>query len=495
MTYEQARKFIEQTTKFGSILGLTSMKALMEALGNVQNTIPIIHIAGTNGKGSVGAYLASIFKEAGLKVGRYCSPAVFHPLECWQYDGRTMTKDEYAKIMSQVKEACDIVVSKGIQPTVFEVETAVAFVWFSQMPTDVLLLETGLGGATDATNVVANPLACVFTTISRDHMQFLGETLSEIATVKAGIIKKGAKVFSAIQKPEVEEVLREYYTLRQKSVADVQQEDKKWKNIIFVQEENLHLISQKVGELTFSYKNKTYTTQLSGVYQIKNATLAIEVAEELLKVFLKYRTDNSQFQMCKELIGKCSLDRKTNECKQGFILEQDKFTLKQEFFLQNKNTQKSIIETILYNGIKNTIWNGRFEIIQREPLFIIDGAHNEDAACMLSQTLENCFTNDSLIYIIGVLADKEHKQMLEIMSKHSKKVYTITPPNARGLNASLLAEEAKLFYEEVTVCETITQTVTEAVAYAKAQKKAILAFGSLSYLSELKKIVKKEKIW
>ena len=463
MTYEQARKFIEQTTKFGSILGLTSMKALMQELGNVQNNVPMIHIAGTNGKGSVGAYLASIFKEAGLKVGRYCSPAVFHPLECWQYDGRMINEHEYADIMSQVKKACDIVISKGIQPTVFEVETAAAFVYFSQMPTDIVLLETGLGGETDATNVIEHPLACVFTNISRDHMQFLGETLTEIATVKAGIIKEGAYVCSANQKPEVEEVLKEFYInvnsikcsknlgenrglskrtcLESENVYCVQDIFKKHSQTIqpiFVQEEQLHLLSQKAGELEFSYKNKVYQTQLSGIYQMKNAALAIEVAENLLPILLR-KTEDTQ--------------------------------------------------NIIKKGIKKAVWSGRFEVIAKEPLFLIDGAHNEDAAYMLSQTLQNSFTKSSFVYIIGVLADKEHKKMLELMQFFSDKVYTITPPNARGLDAKKLAEEASEFYKEVTACETIEEAVTEAFTYAKEYEKHILAFGSLSYLSEMKTMV------
>lgn len=452
MTYEQARKFIEQTTKFGSILGLTSMKALMQELGNVQNNVPMIHIAGTNGKGSVGAYLASIFKEAGLKVGRYCSPAVFHPLECWQYDGRMIMEHEYADIMSQVKKACDIVISKGIQPTVFEVETAAAFVYFSQMPTDIVLLETGLGGETDATNVIEHPLACVFTNISRDHMQFLGETLTEIATVKAGIIKEGAYVFSANQKPEAEEVLKQFYLncnanyvskredlcCKQDVIEkDVQTKENVMEAITFVQEEQLHLLSQKAGELEFSYKNKAYQTQLSGIYQMKNAALAIEVAENLLPILLK----------------------------------------------ETKDIQNAIVK-----GIKKAIWSGRFEVIAKDPLFLIDGAHNEDAAVLLSQTLQNSFTKSSFVYIIGVLADKEHKKMLEIMQFFSDKVYTITPPNARGLDAKKLAEESSEFYKEVTACETIYQAVTESLAYAKEHKKHILAFGSLSYLSEIKTI-------
>ncbi len=503
MTYEQARKFIEQTTKFGSVLGLVSMNALMEQLGNVQNTIPTIHIAGTNGKGSVGAYLASILKEAGLKVGRYCSPAVFHPLECWQYDGRMITEEEYAMIMSQVKEACDIVVSKGIQPTVFEVETAAAFLYFSKMPTDILLLETGLGGETDATNVVKQPLACVFTNISRDHMQFLGETLAEIATVKAGIIKAGAKVFSAKQQPEVEDVLKKYYYINHLYFRDAQSSmeesmlekncfikkqveeestnqgcfykkydewsdfekqsiiEEKQKEIKFVDEEKLYLISQTAGELIFSYKGIEYTTQLSGIYQMKNAALAIEVAEEILDVFWNANEK------------KQTLENKIKDIQQN--------ANKADIWNENAG--------MIQNGIKNAFWPGRFEVLTKEPVCIIDGAHNEDAACMLFRTLENCFTKSSLIYIIGVLADKEHKRMLEIMRDYAQKVYTITPPNTRALEAKVLAEEAKEFYSDVTACESIKQAVTEAFSYAKEQKKAILAFGSLSYLSKLRDIV------
>uniref|UniRef100_UPI0040572168 bifunctional folylpolyglutamate synthase/dihydrofolate synthase n=1 Tax=Agathobacter sp. TaxID=2021311 RepID=UPI0040572168 len=463
MTYEQARKFIEQTTKFGSVLGLASMKALMEELGNVQNTIPTIHIAGTNGKGSVGAYLAAIFQKAGLKTGRYCSPAVFHPLECWQYDGQMITEHEYAAVMSQVKKACDIVVSKGIRPTVFEVETAAAFVYFSRKQTDVLLLETGLGGETDATNVAEHPLACVFTNISRDHMQFLGDTLEEITAVKAGIIKPGAKVFSAKQHPEAEAMLERYYIASRQKLEKQIKTKQNQEQIGFVDESRLHLVSQKPGELLFSYKGIKYVTQLSGIYQMKNAALAIEAAEGMLETLLSVKKE--------EALKNAAYGKKDNETKT--LIE---------------NTVEHV-KNIISNGIKNTFWPGRFEILGKDPLFIMDGAHNEDAACMLSQTLENCFTKSSLVYIIGVLADKEHKQMLKIMRFYSDRVYTITPPNARALDAGKLAEEAREFYREVTACESIEQAAAGAIAYAKANGKAILAFGSLSYLSELKAVV------
>lgn len=451
-SYNEARNFIEQAARFGSVLGLTNMRALMEALGNPQDEIPTIHIAGTNGKGSVGAYLASVLKEAGYKVGRYCSPAVFSPLECWQYDGRLISEKEYACYMSQVKAACDIVISKGIQPTVFEIETAMAFVYFKAMKVDFLLLETGLGGETDATNIIKNPVACVFTTISRDHMQFLGETLTEIATVKAGIIKKDALVFSAAQEPEVVEVLNQKYA--QVNVLAEQNENMSAieKTIYYADESKLELIAQKPGEMQFSYKRKKYETRIAGLYQMRNIALVIEIVR---KLFLKLP----------EMSGVST------------VYNND---------ILNVEVQDRIIEY----AIRNTSWSGRFEVIDEHPLFIVDGAHNEDAVKQLACTLENCFTNQSIDFIIGILADKEHEKMLEVMLPFANRVFTVTPPNPRGLDAKILAEEVRLLHQDVVCCDSICEAITGALSHSKETNSPILAFGSLSYLGELKETYK-----
>lgn len=437
LTYQEARNFIEQTTRFGSVLGLDNMRALMEELGNPQDDIRIIHIAGTNGKGSVGAYLASVLKETGMKVGRYCSPAVFSPLECWQYDGKNITEEEYACYLSQVKDACDIVALKGIQPTVFEVETALAFVYFKAMQVDFLLLETGLGGETDATNIIKHPFACVFTTISRDHMQFLGESLTQIATVKSGIIKKGAFVCSAKQEKEAADVLRNKY-------FDVNKKD----GITFVDEESLMLISQKPGSLVFSYKGKEYVTKIAGSYQMKNIALVIEILSEI-------------FQKVPDLSG-----FQTQNMRDMLDLE--------------------IQDRIIKTGVANTSWSGRFEVIGENPLIIMDGAHNEDAVKQLARTVENCFTNQPIDFIIGILADKEHEKMLEVMMPFANRVYTVTPPNARGLDAEILTKEVRQWHDDVVCCMSIEQALTEAMSHASEENCPILAFGSLSYLGELK---------
>jgi dihydrofolate synthase/folylpolyglutamate synthase len=432
MTYDEARAFIKEAAKSGSVLGLLSITRLMEELGNVQDTLPIIHIAGTNGKGSVGAYLDSVFKKAGLHTARYCSPAVFDPLEVWQYDGENISQTEYANVMSQVKSACDIMLSKGFEyPTVFEIETAAAFVWFSQKKPDVVLLEVGMGGETDATNVVVHPFASVITTISMDHMQFLGDTVAKIAAVKAGIIKEGCPVFSAPQDLSAAEVLKS--VSREKHAK------------LMLLEDSARLVSQEPGRLCMEYPSENngtlfLETKLAGSYQLRNAALAAETALVLLP----------------ELIVK---DTKMDD-------EQ--------------------LKSIVQQGIAEAAWPGRFEVIGRAPLFIIDGAHNEDAAKSLARTIQNCFTNTSLTYIIGVLADKEHEKMLKTLLPYADMVYTVTPDNPRALDAKALAKEAAKFHDHVICCASVQEAVDLALSHAKEAGTPIVAFGSLSYLNDLK---------
>lgn len=428
MNYEEARAYIREVSKTGSVLGLESIRRLMMELHDVQEGLRIIHIAGTNGKGSTGAYLAAAFAEAGLHVGRYCSPAVFDPLEVWQYDGANISKEEYAKVMSQVKSACDIVVSKGYPaPTVFEVETAAAFVYFAMKQPDVVLLEVGMGGITDATNVIEKPFVSVITTISMDHMQFLGNTLSDIARAKAGIIKDGCPVFCAPQEEAAAQVL--FQTAEGKNAP-----------VTMLKNSQVSPEAQKPGCLRMTYDSKKYgrfalTTSMAGSYQIRNAALSAEVA--------------------------------------AFCLEQ----LKPEIPAEQR-------KRLICDGIARTVWQGRFEVIGREPLFVLDGAHNEDAAYCLEKTVQNCFTNTKLVYIIGVLADKEHEKMLRIMLPHAKTVYTVTPHNPRALEAEALADEAAAFCESVRACKSVEEAVTSALKDAERLQLPVLAFGSLSYLKE-----------
>jgi dihydrofolate synthase/folylpolyglutamate synthase len=458
----------------------------MEELGNIQDTLPVIHIAGTNGKGSVGAYLSAIFQRAGLHVGRYCSPAVFDPLEVWQYDGNQITKEEYANVMSQVKSACDIMLSKGFEcPTVFEIETAAAFVWFSEKKPDVVLLEVGMGGETDATNVISRPIASVITTISMDHMQFLGDTVAKIAAVKAGIIKEGCPVFSAPQVGAVAEVLQ--------SVAH-----EKHAKLVLLDAGDSRLLEQKPGRLRMEYRSVSYgtlllETKLAGIYQLRNAALAAETALAIIPALLsdavKSDVGERETVVKQDANGECpkvfQAENHGGSSAEGRTDAQENQPEKSSDNVSGV-TKYEWLCNIVQQGIADAAWPGRFEVIGREPLFIIDGAHNEDAAKCLERTLQNCFTNTKLTYIIGVLADKEHEKMLRILLPHADAVYTVTPDNPRALRAEALRDEAAKLHGNVTCCGSIRDAVSQALFHAKEAGTPILAFGSLSYLRDLK---------
>lgn len=265
MNYSQAREYIEEISCYGSVLGLDTMQEMMNRLGNPQDSLACIHVAGTNGKGSVIAYLAEVYKEAGYRIGRYVSPTLLKYRERIQINGRFIEKEAFASIITRIKEVCDSMTEAGFShPTPFEVETAAAFLYFQEMDCDLVLIETGLGGRLDATNVISNPLCCVFTSISRDHMAFLGESLEEIAGEKAGILMGNTIAVSVRQKPEVMEVLE--------SVC-------RTKNIPFFMADYETAVTKQVDANGRIFHYKTYENleiTLPGACQIKNAVTAVE---------------------------------------------------------------------------------------------------------------------------------------------------------------------------------------------------------------------------
>lgn len=420
MTYEEAKAYIEEVSRTGSILGLESIVHLMQELKDVQEHLRMIHIGGTNGKGSTGAFIESVLKEAGYLVGRYTSPAVFDPFEVWRVNGVNISLEDYLACLDEVKEACERMLSKGMaQPTVFEVETALAFVYFAKKNCDYVLLEVGMGGETDATNLITKPVCSVLTSISMDHMQFLGNTLKEIAKVKSGIIKKDCPIVTSdAQDAEVLQVIKEAAA-------------KKGAKLLLAKQDAMEVIKteENTSKAGLSCHHKTLgevTLSLMGAYQVENANLAITVCLDVLAL----------------------------PCE------------------------------VIKKGLEKAYWPGRFEVICTNPTFIIDGAHNEDAAKKLYQTLQNHFTNRKITYIIGVLADKEHKKMLEIMLPLAERVYTVTPPNKRALDGTDLAKEVGSLGKTAVYCEKIEDAVK--FVLESAEDEVIVAFGSLSYLARIK---------
>lgn len=283
MDYIQARKYKDSLRNRGSIYGLKTVSALAKKGGEPQNKIPQIHIAGTNGKGSVGAFLAQIFAQAGYRVGRFVSPALFCERESILYLEKNadtgevyrhyIGKTEYADTMMLLKEQVDKLEAQGTFPTAFEVEYMQACHMFVKWNCDVAVVEAGLGGGEDATNIVCSPLLSVITDIGMDHMALLGDTLTEIAKQKAGIIKKGGRFVTIRQQPQVMEVLEA--ACKHHGVFMQAADFGNVKDIQYSLEGNQFSYCDFTGEET------DYKIFLHGECQIRNAILSIETAKIL----------------------------------------------------------------------------------------------------------------------------------------------------------------------------------------------------------------------
>ena len=424
MTYEEARAFIDDTAKYGYVLGLDTITELMKWLGNPQDDLKFIHIAGTNGKGSTLAYLSTVLKEAGYRTGRYLSPVMFDDRERIQVNGDYITEEAVARLAEQVRQAGQEMLRDGFaHPTTFETETAMAFLYFREMQCDVVVLECGMGGMTDATNVIKSTLASVFVEIGMDHMGFLGNTVEEIAAVKAGIIKPGSQVVSAAQRPEVEAVL--------KRVAEEKQA-----GFHMVERDAIRDVRYVFEDQTFTYREyKGLRPGLTGSWQVDNASLAVETVLVLREL--------------------------------GY----------------------DISDEALRKGLTETVWPGRFTVIDREPLFLVDGAHNRDAADRLRETLELYFPEKRKVLIAGVLADKEYDYVMSQLTPLADQVITVmTPDNPRALPAEKLMETVRKYNSKVEAADSLGDAVERAWSYA-GKGDMILAFGSLSYLGELTRTV------
>lgn len=273
MNYKEARVYLDEVSKYGSVLGLESMRELLRRLGDPQNELKFIHISGTNGKGSVLAYLSTILSGAGYRTGRYISPTLFSYRERIQVDGEYIEKESLACHVTAIAAAAEDMQEAGLpSPTVFEIETALAFLYFKEKRCDIVTLEVGCGGLLDATNVITTTLMEVIASISMDHTDLLGDTLAKIAAQKAGIIKPDTMVVSAQQKSEAAQVIED--TCKEQHCT-----------LQMVDESKISNVHYGADGQTFSYKEwENVAISLAGSYQIKNAALALEGVEALRKL-------------------------------------------------------------------------------------------------------------------------------------------------------------------------------------------------------------------
>ena len=443
-SYPAALSFFEDAARYGIVPGLASVRRLCARLGNPQERLRIVHVAGTNGKGSVTAYLTSILKTEGYPVGTFNSPALSDYRERILYRGRMLSQKDFTRLAGLVETACGEIVSEGHpHPTQFEMDVALGFLYFREKGCDPVILECGMGGEEDATNLIERPLLSVLTSVSMDHQKFLGRSLAQIAEKKAGIIKEGRPVYTCAQKDEALRVIRK-------------RAKEKHAPLFVAEREEISHIRRGRGTLRFDVPDfPKLTISLAGLYQIENAQLALHAA-----LYLK---------------------------TEGYALD----------------------DRALYRGFLDTRWAGRFERINKKPTVILDGAHNEDAAKRLAESLKFYFTNTRLVFIIGVLRDKAYDRLLAETLPLTDAVITVKPPyNPRALDALSLANAARETAEgllaegengllesgerealqrlRITAVDSVEEAAETALMLA-GEDDVIVCFGSLSYLAPMRR--------
>ncbi|MDO4552157.1 MAG: folylpolyglutamate synthase/dihydrofolate synthase family protein [Bacillota bacterium] len=383
MTYEEALARIHEFERFGSRLGLERIRLLLKLLGNPQKDMKVIHVAGTNGKGSVCRFLYSVLQAHGFRTGLYISPFLERFTERIEFDGREISPEDLARCTEDVLKQVERMLAMGEEsPTEFEVVTAIAFLYFSRKPVDFLVLEVGLGGRLDSTNVVEKPLASVITSIDRDHMAQLGDSLVEIAGEKAGIIKEGCPVVYRAGAPEAAREIRRIAGEKGSLCLDAAAGRAR---VLEEAPEGCRFTAE-IGEERWP----ELSLSMGGLHQVENALTALQTLSLLQK--------------------------------QGLLrLEEEK----------------------LRKGLKAARQPGRFEILRREPWLILDGAHNAAGARSLADTAGRLFPGKKLLLVLGMLADKEVDAMLECFFRLEGELAATEPDSARRLPAAELCRRAE----------------------------------------------------
>ncbi|MGN0704889.1 MAG: bifunctional folylpolyglutamate synthase/dihydrofolate synthase [Lentihominibacter sp.] len=409
------------------------MNVLLGKLGNPQNDLQVIHVAGTNGKGSVCKYLEEGLAACGYSVGLYTSPFIEKFNERIRLGGQDISDEDLDEYTERVLTAVTEMVEEGYDsPTEFEVVTTIALLFYKEKKADITILEVGLGGKGDSTNVVPKPMICAITSISYDHMDRLGNTLEEIAADKAGIIKPGVPVISNVDAPEAARVIARTAYEKESRLYDVS------KIKFSIAEETP--FSQKVSMEIYETDYSDVEVSMTGRHQGENLKTALAVIE-ILRRERKIKVERSR----------------------------------------------------LYEGLKRAVQPGRFEVISGNesspPIIIIDGAHNEAGAKALEETVRTCFQDKKVLLVTGMLADKQVKEILDHFVKITKDIIITEPDNPRKLSVEKL--DSKL--REIGIAAVKAADAAEAVAVAQSvwnSYDAVIFAGSLYLIGDVRRVIK-----
>ena len=428
MRYDEAMKYITEVGNFGSNYGLERTYKLLEYLDNPEKDLKLIHIAGTNGKGSTTSMITEILMGEGYKVGMYTSPFIEEFEERIQINRNNIPKEILATLMDEIKIAVDKVIEDGYNhPTEFEIITVLMLLYFKKENIDFGVIEVGLGGTLDSTNVIT-PILQVITSISFDHTNLLGNTLEEIAGEKAGIIKK-----------EIPTVIYPQ------------------------QEEALKVIKNKCLEMG------------SDLYIANNENLKFENVVNRDKPYqlLKY---NNEIDILLPLLGDDQIINLSVAMKAIEVLN-------------NRNITDISVGSIV-KSIKNVTWKGRLEVLSNNPYVVIDGAHNIQGIETLSRNIKKYFKYNNLYLILGILADKDVDEMVKVITPMAKKVYAVTPNSIRAELAEDLKNEIIKYNENCQAYDDYKEAYLSALNNAD-ENDLVLASGSLYMIGDIRRIINK----
>ena len=425
--YQAALQFLAERTKFGINLGLRRIERLLDLLGNphLGAAAPrFVHVGGTNGKGSVSAMLTAILQAAGKHTGFFSSPHLHSYRERFRLDGQLISRAELVRQLQIIQPLLTRLEEQGEEaPTEFEVSTALALHYFRQQQAEYAVMEVGMGGAIDSTNVIQPELA-VITNVAMDHMDYLGHTVAEIAAVKAGIIKPGAPVLTAAQNPEALAVLQERAQALGCRLARLGQD-------FAYEPETADMDGQTFTYCDLAGVGERWTglrINLLGEHQLANAALAVAAARQL-----------------------------------------------------------GLTEAAVRAGLAAAVWPGRLEIISRQPLVVVDGAHNVAGMQALSAALQQYWPGRPIVAVLGMLADKERAAALRLLLPHLSRAVITRVPSPRAGDWQALAEICRDYNVPCQLAEQVGAAVAagrQLAAESGAPEPMLLVTGSLYMLAE-----------
>ena len=416
MTCEEALEYIHSVCWKGAIPGLERTQTLLEKMGNPEKKLKFVHIAGTNGKGSTAAMTASILRKAGYRTGLYTSPYIYRFHERMQVDGVEISDRELAEITEYVKPLAQ---SMDESPTEFELVSCIAFEYFCRSKCDIVVLEVGMGGALDSTNVIEVPEVAVITNIGLDHTEYLGDTIEKIAETKSGIFKENGHAVVYRGAPSVEAVYERVCAEKHVSLKKADFDS------LVPKDHSLE------GQVFDCGSRKDLVLPLLGDHQLHNAAVVLAIADTLIAEGWKISEQN------------------------------------------------------IYDGIRDVRWPGRFDIVCRKPLFIIDGGHNPQCIEALVKNIQDYLKDKKVIALTGVLADKDYADMYRPVMPLVHQFVCITPPNPRKLESAQLAEYLRNVGAEADACQTIPEGVKKAMELA-GEDGVVLCFGSLYSIGSIR---------